>query len=377
MSLNGQPARPFFLARSSLQFILATALAEQARASNAAAPSLAFLPDVLDPSLFERAVGRWTANPFERIDFIAPRALPGQRGTSRGWRALRRDLLRVFNDARPTSLAVFNDRQEAGQALLIEAARRWPGARRECVEDGAIAYTGFTYRAHSAFTRWRMRLAVGRGWRDVRVLGTHPLTQVFAAIHPPLLRPELRGRNVEPFPTERLGGPAVRGLAAVFCALAGFEPQAMAPDAVLLTASSSQYARRNPDYVHLLRSSVALLRQQSVPLLFKYHPREPEADYLGLRSQPDAQEVPRTLPVECVYLLAHEQPLLVLAGMSTSLLTAALLMPHARIAALAHSSDAGDAWNPELLQALGIESLPDAGALQHAVDAWRCGSAVA
>lgn len=375
MSVDGAPPRPFFLARSSLQFILATALAEAACTNASAAPRLAFLPDVLDPQLFERAVARWTANPFDRIDFIAPRSLPGQTRKSRSWRAVRRDLLRAFNDARPTSVAVFNDRQEAGQAVLIEAARHFPDARRECIEDGAIAYTGFAYRRHSALTRWRMRLVVGRGWHDVQVLGTHPLTEVFKAIHPQLLRPELRGRDVEPFPADRLGGQAVRGLAAVFCGLAGFDAQSIPAGAVLLTLSSSQYAQRNPDYVRLLRSGVAQLEQRSVPVLFKYHPREAEADHFGLRSLRHAQEVPRTLPVECVYLLARERPMLVVAGMSTSLLTAALLMPQARVAALMHLSDAGDAWNAELLHALGIASLSSSDALLRTVDAWRCGSA--
>lgn len=376
MSVGGPPTRPLFLARSSLQFILATALAEEDRTDASSAPRLLFLPDVLDPRLFERAVDRWAANPFDRIEFIAPRILPGQSGASRSWRAVRRDLLRALGDAQPASIAVFNDRQEAGQAVLIEAARRWPDARRECIEDGAIAYTGFTYRRHSALTRWRMRLTVGAGWHDVQVLGTHPLTQVFKAIHPQLLRAELRGRHVEPFPADRLGGPAVRGLAAVFCELAGFDAQSMPAGAVLLTLSSSQYAQRNPDYLRLLRSGVAQLQQRSVPLLFKYHPREAEADYLGLRSQRHAQEVPRTLPVECVYLLARERPLLVVAGMSTSLLTASLLMPQARVAALVHTSAAGDAWNAELLRALRIESLPSADALLRAVDAWRADSAV-
>lgn len=374
MSEDARPARPFFLARSSLQFILATALAEQARISASGTPRLAFLPDVLDPQLFERAVQRWTASPFDRIAFIAPRSLPGQASKSRSWSAVRYDLLRALGDARPTSVSVFNDRQEAGQAVLIEAARRFPQARRECVEDGAIAYTGFTYRRHSALTRWRMRLGVGRGWHDVHVLGTHPLTQEFTAIHPQLLRPELRGRNVRQFPIDGFDAEPVRQLAAVFCELAGFHAQALPAGAVLLTLSSSQYAQRNPDYLRLVRSCVAQLQRRSMPLLFKYHPREPEADYLGLGTQGHAREVPRTVPVECVYLLARDRPLLVVAGMSTSLLTAALLMPRARVAALMHSSDAGDAWNAELFSALRIEPLADAGALMQAIDVWHAGS---
>jgi Alpha-2,8-polysialyltransferase (POLYST) len=376
MRADATAARPFYLARSSLQFILASALAEEARINSAGTPRLAFLPDVLDPQLFERAVGRWAATPFERIDFIAPRSLPGQTTKSRRWSAVRDDLLRALGNARPTSVSVFNDRQEAGQAVLIEASQRFPDARRECVEDGAIAYTGFTYRRHSALTRWRMRLGVGRGWHDVQVLGTHPLIQHFTAIHPQLLRPELRSASVQQFPFDRLSAEPVRRLAAVFCELAGFQAQALPAGAVLLTLSSSQYAQRNPDYLRLVRSCVEQLQRRSMPLLFKYHPREAEADYLGLGSHGHAREVPRTIPVECVYLLARERPLLVVAGMSTSLLTAALLMPHARVAALMHASDAGDAWNAELLGALRIEALSGADALMRMIDAWPAGSAV-
>jgi hypothetical protein len=44
--------------------------------------------------------------------------------------------------------------------------------------------------------------------------------------------------------------------------------------------------------------------------------------------------------------------------MSTSLLTAALLMPLARVRVLQHASATGDAWDDALLRALKIDGLP-------------------
>lgn len=72
-----------------------------------------------------------------------------------------------------------------------------------------------------------------------------------------------------------------------------------------------------------------------------------------------AVEVPRSVPVECVYLLLRDRPLTVIGGMSTSLLTAGLLVPQVRCAALVHASQSGDAWDPRLLDALHITPLVD------------------
>lgn len=43
----------------------------------------------------------------------------------------------------------------------IAVARRFPQAKRRCAEDGSLAYTNFTYRAHGATTRLRQRLRLG------------------------------------------------------------------------------------------------------------------------------------------------------------------------------------------------------------------------
>jgi hypothetical protein len=95
-------------------------------------------------------------------------------------------------------------------------------------------------------------------------------------------------------------------------------------------------------------------------LFVKYHPREAQADYLGLCATGGAQEIARTLPVECLYLTLRDRPLTIVGGMSTALLTAGLLMPRARCAALVHASESGDHWDRQLLDALRITPLADA-----------------
>lgn len=365
---SAHAARHLVLAQSSLQFILATALAEATRLE-AGRCRLLFLPDVLDPGLFAGAVDGWSHSPFERIEFITPRRRAGQTARARAASAVHGDIVAALNDFAPTIVTVFNDRQDAGQALLIETARRFPKALRCCAEDGALAYTDFRYRAHGAVTRWRQRLRLGRGWSDVQVLGTHPLVQRYLAIHPELLRPELRGPNVARLPSACLGSAVLQELAGRLCARSGFEAQGVGAGAVLLTLSHASYAERNPDYGVLVRQVVERLLALHLPFFFKYHPREAAADFLGLAGLPAATEVPRTLPVECLYLLAHDRPITVVGGMSTSLLTAGLLMPHARIAALQHASTAGDNWDAALLAALRITPLQDATSLQAYLEA--------
>jgi hypothetical protein len=363
-----QTARHLILAQSSLQFILATALAEETRSAGGRC-RLLFLPDVLDPGLFARAIDGWSHSPFERIETITPRRRAGQAVKVRAAAAVHRDIVAALVACAPTVVTVFNDRQDAGQTLLIETARRFPQALRRCAEDGALAYTDFRYRAHGALTRWRQRLRMGRGWSDVQVLGTHPLLQRYLALHPERVRAELRGHVVEPLPSAQLGSASLLEFAGRLCQLTAFDTQRVDAGAVLLTLGHASYAARNPDYTTLVRHGVEGLVARRQPFFFKYHPRETAPDPLGLAGLPLAQEVPRTLPVECLYLLARMRPLVVVGGMSTSLLTAGLLMPHARIAALVHASNAGDAWDAALLAALRITPLKDAAALEAYLDA--------
>lgn len=358
------PGSHVFLVRSSLQFLLASALAADRQGRTGEPCRMVFVPDVLDPGLFERAAGGWAESPFDRVDVVEARRARGT-GQGRSSAALRRELRAAVAAAAPRSVWVFNDREEAGQTVLAETARRFPHAERLCVEDGSIAYTGFTYRAHRLATRWRQRLRVGRGWHDVRVLGTHPLVQRFVAIHPALLRPELRSRAVDPFPVEALELPALRSLARAICARAGFDPAAVPAGAVLLAANHSSYAERNPDYRALVRACLAGLAAGGRRSFVKYHPREAAPDPFGVLASGVAAEVPRTLPAECLYLGLRDRPLVVVAGMSTSLLTAALLMPQARCAALVHGSAAGDAWDARLLDALHITPLAAASEVAH------------
>jgi hypothetical protein len=361
-------ARHLILAQSSLQFILAAALAEETRSLGGRC-RLLFLPDVLDPGLFAQGIDGWNSSPFESIQFITPRRRAGQAAKARDAGAVRRDIVAALVACAPTVVTVFNDRQDAGQTVLIETARQFPQALRRCAEDGALAYTDFRYRAHAAVTRWRQRLRLGRGWCDVQVLGTHPLVQRYLAMHPELLRAELRGHVVELLPSAQLGSASLQAFASRLCRLTAFDTQRVASAAVLLALGHASYAERNPDYGPLVRGAVEGLVGRGHAVFFKYHPRETAPDYLGLAGLPLAQEVPRTLPVECLYLLVRERPLVVAGGMSTSLLTAALLMPRARIAALVHASNTGDAWSPALLEALGIARLQDAASLAAYVDA--------
>ena len=356
-----------FLVTSSLQFLLATALAADLRERTHQPSRMLFVPTMLEPSLFMQAVHGWAESPFDRVLHIAPRRPSGAStgtGTSRrDSGAVRRELEVAFVEARPMSLTVFNDRDETGQALLILAARRFPHTPRRCAEDGSLAYTGFSWPRHSTVTRWRQRLRLGRHWHDVGVLGTHPLVQQFLALHPDLLRDELRQRTVQPIPAEALASPTLRSLAAAICTAAGFAPQSVPPGATVLTLNHSEYATRNPDYLALVQACAHELGRRPQGFFVKYHPRESQPDYPGLLGGGHAQEIARSLPVECLYLMLRDRPLTVVGGMSSSLLTAGLLMPRLRCAALVHASPTGDRWDPQLLQALRITPLADAGAI--------------
>ena len=95
------------------------------------------------------------------------------------------------------------------------------------------------------------------------------------------------------------------------------------------------------------------LQKVSCAFYVKYHPGEVTPDYLGALVSHVAAEIPRSIPTECIYLLLRRQPLLVIGGIGTSLLTAGLLMSRASTLALAPTSDSGDNWNSLLLRHWG------------------------
>lgn len=349
--------RHVFVVRSSLQYLLATALAADLHERDAQPCRMLFLPEMLDAQQFMHAARRSNRSPFDEVVLIEPRVHAGPTPGRRRSAAMRRELRSALTTAQPASLTVFNDREESGQLALITTACQFPQAPRRCAEDGALAYNSYTDRPHSMTTRLRQRLRLGRGWTDVRVLGTHPLVQQFIAMHPQLLRPELRQRPTQPFPADALQSAALRSLATELCAATGFEPASVPAGATVLTVSHSSYAARNPAYPALVSACADQLANSAGRLFVKYHPRESHADYLGLCGRGAAIEIARTLPVECLYLLLHDRPVTVVGGASTTLLTATLLMPQARCAALAHASSSGDAWDGQLLTALRITPL--------------------
>lgn len=353
MSHTTVPGRHVFLVRSSLQFLLASAIAEDQRRQDGTLSRMVFLPDVLDPGLFAHAIDDWTDRPFDRVVFVAARRGPGDARPTRGGGAVRRELRTALADAQPISVTVFNDREEPGQAILVEAARRFPDALRRCAEDGALSYTGFTYPLHSRLVALRQRLRLGAGWANVRVLGTHPLVQQYLALHPGLLRPELRMPNVRQLPVAPLGSDALRRVARAFCTQANFDPDRVPAGAAVLTLSHSNYARRNPGYLASVGACLSALQAADKQVFVKCHPREIEVMPLGEASQ-GVIEIARTIPVECLWLLLRDRPLCVIGGMSTSLLTAALLMPQARVMALPNPPGSQDTWDEALLGALGI-----------------------
>lgn len=365
----GMGRRPVLVAQTSLQLVLAAALAEESRVAGAPTARLVFVPDLVNPDLFRNACAAWEDPPFAAIDFLEPRRQAGGR-TSRPWSALHDELTQLVKDSQPTSVTVFNDRQDIGQCVLIAARRYWPTAMRQCAEDGALAYTGYTYRRLGVVTRLRQRLRLGPDWVDVRVLGTHPLVQEFVALHPHLLRPELRHMRVRPFPSTLLAGRSLQKLAHVVSQAQGWTPARLSDGTVLLALNHSSYAQRNPGYVELIKTSVHHLKSSGVRCLFKYHPREAQDDYLTLRRAWPSGEIPRALPMESVYLLAQHHRMLVLGGVGTSLLTAALLLPRARCVALATADQAMDRWEAPLTSALGLLSAPDASAVASLVHDW-------
>jgi hypothetical protein len=95
----------------------------------------------------------------------------------------------------------------------------------------------------------------------------------------------------------------------------------------------------------------------------KYHPRQAEPDYLGLSQLRDVVVLPQGLALEYLYVLRaaaagttdHHPIRFVVGDVSTILLTARWLMPHACCISLARPLQMLDPSLEALFNALGVQ----------------------
>jgi hypothetical protein len=252
---------------------------------------------------------------------------------------------------RPERVFVFTDLTPHVQLLCRHAEAR--GARTFCAEDGGSAYS-----SRSWASRWRRHLQrmlrFGPWIQNIRASGTSRHVQTYLAMHPELVRPELRAKPV--WPLHAAWAPEVLASRWLARFLEDYDvaPQALVCDELYTPGNSRTFAAG--ERVHArLREEIRSACRAGRECIVKYHPHEQE-DFLQA-GELGARTLPPAVPAELVLLASGERLQRVVGIGGTSLLSARWLAPQARAVSLIDLADTRDPWYGRTLDRLGVERL--------------------
>ena len=352
-----------FLAQTAYHVLLAAGLAEQARRAGAGPSRLLAVEDFHQAAEFLAALREWPHNPFDDVVSLGPY----ERGT---------DLRRKHASARRLAAAVhrqlggpvralylFNDRNVFAQHALQEVARRHPDAERIAVEDGSSAYSQQRYKRYNAWRAFLYRRRHGPGWHNLEVLGTHPLVQRFVGHYPEAFRPELAYRPHQRYPTAILGELDLAAFARALAQRLGVDPAPWQGADVVLAVPGDYVFRFNADYPQRMGALLRELAAAGLRVALKYHPRDPQPDFLGAAGIAGTVEIPRALPMEFAYLLLDARPRLALGDISSAFVLARHFNAGLRPVYFRHGPGFHDYGLGAQLPRLGVDTVESAAQL--------------
>jgi hypothetical protein len=328
-----------YIASTPLVALLACAAARAQRVQ----AQLVLIEDFPDAAAWRDVIARWRDNPFAAIGCVPGRASEARAVQHRGRfarerikRALRHEafatLAAIDAAVRPARVWVGNDRRPETQFALDLARRRRDAACGVYLDDGLFSYVGDAHArpfARAVVDTALKRLAYGRYWRHAAIVGTTPYIAEAWLAWPDLAldRDPRRARRALP-PDWFRGRALARLLRGAWRAFAGDRR----PRHDLVLALPHSRLVREARAAATLRARVEALARAGACVAVKYHPRELDADPLGL-VEAGATLLPGALTME---LIAARLPRAarVAGEASTALAAARWLRPDLRIADL-------------------------------------------
>jgi hypothetical protein len=364
-----------FIASTPLVALVAAALA-RARGLTGA---LVLVEDFPDAARWTRLLGGWSGNPFDQIVLVPGRATEtrataglavsgplARLARERAKRGLRRDafatLARLDATLEPAVVYVGNDRRPETQFALALAARRRGAPCGAYLDDGLFTYVGDAHArpfARGVIDTALKKLAYGGWWEHATQAGTTRwITQAWLA-WPELARDRDPAR--EQHALERAWCTGRAWVRFARRAAREFGGGTRRPAHRLLLALP--HTRVLGDAAAVLRALPAALAARGAACAMKYHPREEQADPLGLEAA-GARVLPAGLALE---LLAARLPrgATVAGEASTALAAARWLRPDLRVLDLGLSGHDFARRAAAFLARIGVEplALSDADAL--------------
>ena len=268
-------------------------------------------------------------------------------------RASNRTVIRkVVHQCTPDWVCCFNDALPEGQAALEESYRAYD-AVGVYGDDGSASYAS-TRLDVSERQRWLKRLAYGRSFQSVDVLGTSSFIKEAYLMFPEYARPELGDAQLHAIPSGHIRALTDSENWAEYRRQVGLGSQPVPRLDVLVIAPLSTVASQR--FADFLKGTLRQCRNLGLRPAVKYHPRETKGDYLEVGA--DALVVGPTTGAEVLLLDEENAPRLLVGELSTALISARWLLPDIKIRSVASRGALADKRLLTLFRQLRIATDP-------------------
>jgi len=294
---------------------------------------------IRDFSGFERLLDSlrgWERSPFAQIE-----SLPGIYGRSGKFNKQFTIRNNVTMIARYVShhtferVYIFNDAKPEAQCALYFAKKVNKRTVGVYVEDGAGAYSSYRLEKQSLTDVLLRKLFYGPWWVDVNILGTSRWIDEIKVIFPQIVRPELRLKPVTSIPKHGLLELRNQEWPYEYLKTLGVEITKLHNLDAILVVAHTEFANKIIGYKEVINDILHMAKSQNLRLGVKYHPRDPQDDFLSVRNDEGISVLPKSLPMELVYILASEKIKFIIGDISTSLLTAKWLLENVMVVSIA------------------------------------------
>jgi len=233
------------------------------------------------------------------------------------------------------NIYVFHDGRPESQFTLYYARKRYKGSIGTYIEDGAGAYSSKCYLKRKKFTLFVEKIFYGFWWRDISVLGTSSLVDQVISIFPKFIRPELKTKRLIALKKEDFLKISKEEIFRNYINLLNTKINDMQTIDVLLIVANSEFIKKYPKYFKIIEKILTTIKFNNLRLMLKYHPREDLEDFLPIINKEEVFILPKTLPLELLYILNIKLPRLIIGDISTALLTARWLLRDTNIVSIA------------------------------------------
>jgi len=226
----------------------------------------------------------------------------------------------LFNEERPYSLAIMDYINKIDRKMCLSF-----------VEDGLVTYNSYVENKDFHYILLG-KIFYGFWWKNIEVMGRSACFNDIFIMFPQFVRPELDCKKIKKIPIENLEKIRKNRIAENILVEYDISVNELVSLHTIILLSHSSVIERFPMYKDVILGVIKKAQETGYKVAIKYHPRDNGAtDFLGLRNEPNIIFLRSSAPLELIYLAAKDNIRLVIADLSTAILSASLILDKASV----------------------------------------------